>query len=68
MEKTIDTTQIDKRISELENKNQYYKLKRYEKKELKTLRKKKAEIIYKIKEDKEKQKEKEEKILKQKEE
>ena len=68
MEKTIDTTQIDKKISELEKKNQYYKLKRYEKKELKTLRKKKAEIIYKIKEDKEKQKEKEEKILKQKEE
>ena len=47
MEKTIDTTQIDIRIKELENKNQYYKLKRYEKKELKTLRKKKLKLFIK---------------------
>ena len=68
MEKNTDTTEIDKRIAEIEAKASYFKLKRYEKKELKSLRGKKAEFQSKIKQEIERKKKEEEEKRKKEEE
>ena len=60
MNKSNDDTTWKKRMQELEEKNKYFKLKRNEKLELKSLHKKNSEIYMKIKKEEEEKKRKEE--------
>ena len=60
MNKSNDDTAWKKRMQELEEKNKYFKLKRNEKLELKSLHKKNSEIYMKIKKEEEEKKRKEE--------
>ena len=68
MNKSNDDTAWKKRMQELEEKNKYFKLKRNEKLELKSLHKKNSEIYMKIKKEEEEKKRKEEEEKKRKEE
>ena len=68
MNKSNDDTVWKKRMQELEEKNKYFKLKRNEKLELKSLHKKNSEIYMKIKKEEEEKKRKEEEEKKRKEE
>ena len=68
MQKEIEKEEWEKRMNDLEEKNQYYKLKRKEKNELKKLHRRNTEIKFKKFEEEKKRKEKEEKLRKQKEE
>ena len=58
MQKEIEKEEWEKRMNDLEEKNQYYKLKRKEKNELKKLHRRNTEIKFKKFEEKKREKKK----------